>query len=344
MDKDIAENSLVRILNAIVDSLNSDNFKKLCKETGRCPYHPEMMLKVILYAYMNNVYSCRKIEQLLLRDIHYIWLAGYEQPDFITINRLRNRVKDEINTVFTRLVLIPADRGFVSLEVEYTDGAKIESRANKYTFVRRKTEERNRAKLLNKIRVLLEQVDEAIAQENAVKDTPVEFTPAMLSDTVNELKDALEHAPQTNDREQKKVRRQKKKQIKELQAYRDKLMEYDTQLATLAQRNSYSGTDPDATFIRMKEDAMNNEPGAVFGQMKYNMAYRHFRHVGKDRVAMDFAFFATAFNLKKLCAKLAKAGNGDFAPNNRTAVVVSPTANMISEYDLADGSSGTPVP
>ena len=50
-----------------------------------------MMLKVIIYAYMNNIYSCRKIEKLLLRDIHYIWLAGNEHPDFITINRFRNR-------------------------------------------------------------------------------------------------------------------------------------------------------------------------------------------------------------------------------------------------------------
>ena len=56
-----------------------------------------MMLKVILYAYMNNVYSCRRIESALKRDIHFFWLAGYEQPDFITINRFRNRVKDEIN-------------------------------------------------------------------------------------------------------------------------------------------------------------------------------------------------------------------------------------------------------
>ncbi len=52
-----------------------------------------MMLKVIIYAYMNNIYSCRRIEQLLLRDIHFIWLAGYEKPDFITINRFRNRLK-----------------------------------------------------------------------------------------------------------------------------------------------------------------------------------------------------------------------------------------------------------
>ena len=52
------------------------------------------------------------------------------------------------------------------------------------------------------------------------------------------------------------------------------------------------------------------EPEAVFGQMKYNMAYRRFRHVGEDKVKMDFAFFAIAFNIKKMCAKLRKAGKG----------------------------------
>ena len=81
----------------LVESLNFAGIKKLYKECGCDPYHPKMMLKVILYTYMNNIYSCRKIEKLLHRDIHYIWLAGYEKPDFITINRFRNRVKNEIN-------------------------------------------------------------------------------------------------------------------------------------------------------------------------------------------------------------------------------------------------------
>ena len=496
IDEDISDNAPVRIVNAIVDSLNLDNFKKLYKETGRCAYHPKMMLKVILYAYMNNIYSCRKIEQLLLRDIHYIWLAGYEKPDFITINRFRNRVKEEINNVFTQLVFILADKGFISLEVEYIDGTKIESKANKYTFVWRKSIERNRAKLMNKIRVLLEQVDETIAQENTPKEASVEFTPAMLSQIVDELKDALEHESQPGDKEQKKAHREKKKQIKELEAHRDKLVEYENHLETLGDRNSYSKTDSDATFMRMKEDAMNNgqtkpgynlqigtenqfisdfaffpnptdtltlipffnsfrerynrlpgtgvadagygseenyrfmqenrieafvkynffhkeqrpryapnpfhpeslyynmeqdyyvcpmgqhmnrigtkrdktasgygtqsarykaqrcegcplrsscfkargnriievnhrlneykqqarerltseegikhrgrrciEPEAVFGQMKYNMAYRRFRHIGKEKVTMDFAFFAIAFNIKKMCTKIAK--------------------------------------
>ena len=52
------------------------------------------------------------------------------------------------------------------------------------------------------------------------------------------------------------------------------------------------------------------EPEAVFGQMKHNMAYKRFRHVGEDKVTMDFAFFAIAFNIKKMCAKLLKARKG----------------------------------
>ena len=72
IDENISQDDPVRILNVIVDSINIDKFKKLYKECGRSPYHPKMMLKVIIYAYMNNIYSCRRIEKLLLRDINFI--------------------------------------------------------------------------------------------------------------------------------------------------------------------------------------------------------------------------------------------------------------------------------
>ena len=259
IDENIAGNDPVRIVNAIVDSLNLEAFKKLYKERGRSPYHPRMMLKVILYAYMNNVYSCRRIEKLLLRDIHYIWLAGYEKPDFITINRFRNRVKNEINNIFTQVVLILSSKGFITLDVEYIDGTKIESKANKYTFVWRKSVEKNRAKLMKKISVLLDQVEEVIAQDNAVKrNEHVEFTPSMLTDIISELKESLETPPAPTDKEEKKKCRERKRQIKQLEEHRDKLQEYDNHLAVMGKRNSYSKTDPDATFMRMKEDAMNN--------------------------------------------------------------------------------------
>ncbi|MBM6858877.1 IS1182 family transposase, partial [Caecibacteroides pullorum] len=259
IDEDIAENDPIRMVDALVESLNLEGFRKLYKECGRSPYHPKMMLKVILYAYMNNIYSCRKIEKLLRRDIHYIWLAGYEKPDFITINRFRNRVKKEINEVFTQTVLLLSSKGFISLNVEYIDGTKIESKANKYTFVWRKSVERNRERLMKKISVLLSQIDDVIAQEKASENNEeIEFTPSMLTEMAGELRTALEQTSEPSTKEQKSALGKKRKQLKELEAHRDKLQEYNNHLDNLQDRNSYSKTDKEATFMRMKEDAMHN--------------------------------------------------------------------------------------
>ena len=282
LDKDIAENDPVRVIDMVIDNLKLDNFKKLYKERGRSPYHPKMMLKAIIYGYMNNLYSCRKIETALKRDIHFIWLAGYEQPDFNTINRFRNRVKDEINQVFTQLVILLAEKGFITLDVEYIDGTKIESKANKYTFVWRKSTEKNRAKLLEKIKTLLGQIDDTIAQENAEPENGQSFTPAELRDIADELNRSLDNMPAT--KEQKEKRKVIKKQIKELREHADKLSEYDEKLRILGERNSYSKTDQDATFMRMKEDAMNN------GQTKpgYNL------QIGtENQFILDFGLFQT---------------------------------------------------
>jgi len=281
IDKDIAEEDPVRLVSGIVESLDLSSFRKLYKERGRSPYDPKMLLKVIIYAYMNNIYSCRKIERSLKRDVHFIWLAGYEQPDFITINRFRNRVKHEINNVFTQLVLLLNAKGLVTLDVEYIDGTKIESKANKYTFVWRKTVEKNRAKLLEKIRVLLSQVDDAIAQDKAAAEA-VSFTPETLTEIATELRDALTEQPASKSKEGKKALRQKQKQVRQLEEMADKLSEYNSHLETLGERNSYSKTDKEATFMRMKEDAMNN------GQTKpgYNL------QIGtENQFITDFGFF-----------------------------------------------------
>ena len=258
IDRDISPDDPVRLVSAVIDSLDISGIRKLYKACGRSPYHPKMLLKVVLYAYMNNIYSCRKIESSLKRDVHFIWLAGYEQPDFVTVNRFRNRVKDEINKVFTQLVLLLNAKGLVTLDVEYIDGTKIESKANKYTFVWRKTVERNRARLMEKIKALLSQVDDAIAQDKAVTDEAVSFTPEVLTEICAELRDTLSKEPAPTDKEGKASVRQRQKQVRELEEMADKLSEYDGRLEKLDGRNSYSKTDPDATFMRMKEDAMNN--------------------------------------------------------------------------------------
>lgn len=258
IDEDIAADDPVRIVDALVESLDMEGFHKLYKEHGRSPYHPKMMLKVILYAYMNNIYSCRKIEKLLCRDIHFIWLAGREKPDFITINRFRNRVKNEINEVFTQIVLLLSAKGFISLDVEYIDGTKIESKANKYTFVWRKTVEKNRERLMKKIKVLLSQIDDVIIQDKISGQDAVPFTPSILDELAGELRSSLEKSAEPSTKEEKASARERRRQLKELESHRDKLQEYDNHMKALDGRNSYSKSDPDATFMRMKEDAMRN--------------------------------------------------------------------------------------
>lgn len=282
IDRDIPKDDPVRILKSVIESLDLSGFKKLYHERGRSPYHPKMMLMVILYSYMNHVYSCRKIEKLLYRDIYYIWLSGYQKPDFATINRFRNRVKNEIGHIFTLLVLILVEKGFVTLEVEYLDGTKIESKANKYTFVWRKSVERNREKLLEKIRVLLQQINEQMAQDKAADVDTLELTPQTLCEISKEFKEALGSAPEAKTKEEKAAQRGKNKMFKELERHGEKLAEYNSRLQQMEGRNSISKTDPSATFMRMKEDAMCN------GQTKpgYNLQIS-----SENQFITDFALF-----------------------------------------------------
>ena len=147
----------------------------------------DLRTKIILYAYMNNIYSCRKMERAIQRDIHFIWFVAQERPDFVTINRFRNRVKKGINNIFTQVVLVLADKGLIALDVECIDGTKIEIKANKSTFVWRKTVEKNRAKLQEKKRVRLEQIDDSIAQDKAAETDKVDFTPEAQTSLITEL-------------------------------------------------------------------------------------------------------------------------------------------------------------
>jgi len=213
-----------------------------------------------------------------------MWLGDSRKPDFNTINRFRNRFKDEIGNIFTEIVLLLAEKGYITLEVEYIDGTKIESKANKYTFVWRRTTEKNRAKLIEKIKVLLGQIDDAIAQEKAEEYEPEKISSAELREMANKLNESLETKPKPATPEEKSAHKEKKQQVKALREHADKLDEYDEKLENLGNRNSYSKTDKGATFMRMKEDAMNN------GQTKpgYNL------QIGtENQFITDFGIFQT---------------------------------------------------
>jgi transposase len=252
----------VRLLSRIVDGLDLTELIQTYKSGGTTPFHPRMLLKVVFYAYMNNTYSCRRIEEAMDWDIRYMWLSGNQHPSFSTINRFRSEhMKDCVNSLFVQVVKILVETGQVSLDVQYVDGTKIESSANKYTFVWRKTTERNKARLEENIKGVLAQIDEGIAQDNAPSEDNGTMAGTIDSEHLQQLIDKVnaENAQLARGSKEDKARaRQRQKSVSKLQKQQKKLKEYEDKLDTLGPRNSYSKTDPDATFMRMKEDAMNN--------------------------------------------------------------------------------------
>ena len=250
----------VRIVNQIVEALNIDNILSKYKGGGTSSYHPRMLLKILFYAYLNNIYSCRKIEKALQENIYFMWLSGNNTPDFRTINNFRGkRLKKEIKDLFSSIVVLLQESGYVSLDVQYIDGTKIESASNRYTFVWRGSVEKNKVKLEAKIRSVLTEVDEHIEQDK--HDRSPEVPPAIDSTLLREKISALNQRLCT-------MNKAERKQVKQLQEdYLPRLEKYESQLEKLGDRNSYSKTDEDATFMRMKEDHMRN------GQLKpaYNV-------------------------------------------------------------------------
>lgn len=260
LDELVPENHMVRVVDAVIDRLDISEILSTYRGGGNSAFNPKMMLKVLVFAYLSNVYSSRRIEELLHRDIYFMWLAGMKRPDFRTINYYRGkRLKEGFDAVFTQVVELLRQEGFVSLKVQYIDGTKIESAANKYTFVWRGSVEKHDAGLKAKTEALLSQIEQNHAIETQENPAGEELTVEEVTERVERIKAKVEAD---------KLSKEERKAIKQIETDAvPRMNRYKEQLATMGTRNSYSKTDPDATFMRMKEDAMLN------GQLKpgYNV-------------------------------------------------------------------------
>jgi transposase len=264
----IPQQHLARLIDFAVDKINPTIFSSLYPGGGRPPYHPQMMLKVILYAYANRIYSSRQIAKQLKENIVFMWLSGEQQPDFRTINRFRSeRMKEVIYETFFSVVDLLHEEGLVKLEDYFLDGTKIEANANKYTFVWRKSTEKYDKKLDEKFQQIVlgieqvmkedEEAEENLDLEEKLEESPI--TSDKIANTVKKLEERLERDPK--NKPLKKAKRQLEKDLL------PRKQKYEEQKAILGERNSFSKTDTDATFMRMKEDHMMN------GQLKpgYNV-------------------------------------------------------------------------
>jgi transposase len=253
----IDENHPVRVVNQVIDRIDIAPLLKKFKGGGTSSYHPKMLLKVLVFSYLNNVYSSRRMEALVKESIPFMWLAGMNKPDHNTINRFRSdKLKDVLKQVFKQIVLLLAEAGLVDLKELYLDGTKVEANANRYTFVWGNSIKTNKERIRRQLNDLWDYAQSVAAEE--LQDTsPVEFNeinPGKVSQTIEKIDTALKGKSVDKKVKQKLGYARRK--------WPQSLEKYQQQEQTLKGRKSYSKTDTDATFMRMKDDYMKN------GQLK----------------------------------------------------------------------------
>ena len=259
----VPQNHPVRVVNEVIERINIGALERSYKGGGTSSYHPRMLLKVLVYAYLRNIYSSRKIEQELNESVYFMWLSGGAKPDHNTINDFRGkRLKEHLKKIFNQVVVLLAEQGVLNLRELTLDGTKIEANANRYTFVWGKAIKVSRERIARQLGELWAYVEKVYQDEEQQPNEPADFkeiNPQAVSEAISAINEALKDK-EIDPKVKQKLNYAKKN-------WPGKLREYEEREKQLKGRNSLSKTDPDASFMRMKDDHMRN------GQLKpgYNV-------------------------------------------------------------------------
>jgi len=264
----IPKDDSVRLLSQVVEEMDLSELYQTYFRIRKNRATPKQMLKIMFYAYMNHYYSTRKIESACTRDINFMYLLeGVPAPDYSTIARFRSLhfapVAEKIMAEMTKFL---AENGELSLENLFIDGTKLEAVANKYTFVWKKSVTKNQKKLMDKIPAFVLQAEKdfgiKILYKSEVKIYHLKKLRKKLKKIQKEENIIFVHGAG-------KRKSIIQKTLEKLDEYLERLKKYNQYIHIMGDRNSFSKTDHDATFMRMKEDAMKN------GQLKpaYNVQF-----------------------------------------------------------------------
>lgn len=259
-DELIPADHLARVIDATIDGMELEALFATYEGGGASSYNPVALLKVLVYAYTQKVYSSRRIAKQVRENVVYMWLAGGNKPDFRTINNFRScHLKECIQDVFSETVGLLVEEGYIGLKKYYLDGTKIEANANKYSFVWKRATDKFKAKLEAQIREILADVDRAVAEENEeYGERDLEELGGNGPIPTEKLKAAIERINEKlRARAAPDAGLKKKLRVLEMKDL-PRLEKYELQLEIAQDRKSYSKTDHDATFMGMKEDPMRN--------------------------------------------------------------------------------------
>ena len=258
----------VRLLSAFVEGMDLSELYATYDRVRKNQATPRQMLKIMIYASMNRLFSSRDIETACKRDINFMFLLeGMPAPDHSTIARFISlHLSACPKTVLAEVSSVLYELGEISGKTIFIDGTKIESCANKYTFVWKKSVTKRQARLFEKCISFIEECEALYGIKVVYNGKATLHTLKRLRKKLCQIKKE-EQITFVHGRGHRKS--QLKKSIEMQEAYISKLKEYAKHLHICGERNSYSKTDPAATFMRMKEDAMLN------GQLKpaYNLQH-----------------------------------------------------------------------
>ena len=254
----VPDDDSVRLLSHELEDLDYTLLYQAYSAKGRNPaVDPKTMFKILTYAYSQNIYSSRKIESACKRDINFMWLlAGQKAPDHSTIARFRTGfLLEACEDLFYQMVRRLAAMGELSQETVFIDGTKLEACANKYTFVWKKSVGKWEEKMFSKIGT-------AVARINQEYRKSFTVTEESRTADLQKILDFLDGYCRENricfvyGRGKRKSVHQRHQEL--FRRFLDRQLLYDLHNSRFGDRNSYSKTDVDATFMHMKEDHMRN--------------------------------------------------------------------------------------
>lgn len=170
LDELIEQTHLVRVVNEVVEAMEITALINQYEGGGTTAYHPRMLLKVLLYAYCMKIYTGRKIAKALKQDIHFMWLAAMNRPDFRTINNFRSgKAKQAIEELFKEVLLFLMDHGYIKMENYFCDGSSFAADGNKHKMVWKKNADRYREVTENSCKELFKQIDQYNTIQQKIK-------------------------------------------------------------------------------------------------------------------------------------------------------------------------------
>ena len=277
LEVSLQDNDIAFHIHHLVESIPDEAFQPFMKNNGCPAYHPRMMLKIILCGYTQSAFSGRKIEALLHDSLRMMWLAQYQKPSYRTINRFRvnPHVQELLRQCFVQFRSQLVEEKLIQEEAIFIDGTKIEANANKFSFVWRRSVERYQSSLIEKSNELYEdllrkeiipEIERESSEELSTEE--LETMAGKVNEVVVDYTNQIETSEDVEKRKRLRSQRKYPKQVyKKLQDMISRKRKYEIHTQRFKQRNSYSKTDHDATFMRMKDDYMRN------GQLKagYNV-------------------------------------------------------------------------